>query len=312
MRVFFAGTPEIAVPSLEKLSREHEVVGVLTNPDRECGRGRGVQCCAVKMTADELNLPVFQPERLDEDFIRTVEQLKPEILAVTAYGKIFRKNFLDIFPNGGLNVHPSLLPKYRGASPIQSALLGGDDRTGISIQRLSLKMDSGAILAQEEYVYNGTETSETLTSYFAERGAGLLSEVISSIEAGTEVEYEQDEAAATYCSYIRKEDGLIDWSLTAEDIDRRLRAFTPWPGIYTMFNGKKLNIIEAVPAAGFGNAGTVPGQIAGIDKKAGILIQTGRGILAVKRLQLQSKKALDWKSFLNGVKDFENVVLGGK
>ena len=312
MRVFFAGTPDIAVPSLKLLHSEHEVVGVLTNPDRECGRGREIQCCPVKLTADELGLPVFQPESLDEDFIEKVKELKPEILAVTAYGKIFRKNFIDIFPDGGLNVHPSLLPKYRGASPIQSALLSGDPVTGITIQRLALKMDSGAILAQEEYTYTGKETAESLTEYFADRGAVLLSEVISSIENGTAIEREQDETAATYCSYIKKDDGLIDWTRGADEIERSMRAFTPWPGIFTFFNGRKLNIIEAEIYDGEGCSDqSEPGLVAGIDKKAGILIQTGKGILAVKKLQLQSKKALEWKAFLNGVKDFQNTVLGG-
>ena len=213
---------------------------------------------------------------------------------------------------GGLNVHPSLLPKFRGASPIQSALLSGDKKTGVSIQRLALRMDSGGVLASEEYVYNGTETSGWLTEYFAERGAELLLRVIGEIEAGTAVEKPQDESAATYCSYIRKEDGLIDWSCSAEDIERKLRAFTPWPGIFTYHNGKKLNILQASTAEDDGSGEYRPGMVAGIDRKAGILVKTGEGFLAVSRLQLQAKKALDWKPFLNGVNDFENAVLGGE
>lgn len=310
MRVFFAGTPDIAVPSLEKLAAEHEVVGVLTNPDRQCGRGREVKCCRVKLKADELGLKTFQPEKLDDAFIEEVKDLNPDILAVTAFGKIFRKNFIDIFPQGGLNVHPSLLPKFRGASPIQSALLSGDTETGISIQRLALKMDSGAILAQERYTYKPEDTSESLTVYFAERGAELLSDVISAIESGSAVETPQNEAEATLCSYVQKEDGLIDWSDAAAVIDRKLRAFTPWPGVYTYFGEKKLNVLEAQlhPEE---TSDAPCGKVIRIDKKAGILIQTGDGILAVRRLQLQSKKALDWKSFANGVKDFNDAVLGG-
>ncbi|MBI9105918.1 MAG: methionyl-tRNA formyltransferase [Spirochaetales bacterium] len=310
MRVFFAGTPEIAVPSLEKLAERHEVVGVLTNPDRECGRGREIKCCQVKMKADELGIQTFQPEKLDEAFIEEIRALEPEILAVTAYGQIFRKNFIDIFPYGGLNVHPSMLPKFRGASPIQSALLSGDDETGISIQRLALKMDSGAILAQEQYVYSSDDTAESLTVYFAKRGAELLAEVVDKVEAGTAVETQQDESAVSYCSYITKDDGLIDWTEPASAIDRRLRAFTPWPGVYTFFSGKKLNILEAELYPQEDAEGEC-GKVIRVDKKAGILIQTGRGILAVRMLQLQSKKALDWKSFTNGVKDFTDAVLGG-
>jgi methionyl-tRNA formyltransferase len=238
--------------------------------------------------------------------------LKPDVLAVTAYGRIFKKNFLDIFPQGGLNVHPSLLPKYRGASPIQSALLSGDSETGISVQRLALRMDSGSILAQETYTYKGFETAGWLTDYFAERGGVLLTRVITGLENGESSEKEQDESMASYCSYISKNDGLIDWSNSAVYLERKLRAFTPWPGIFTFFGNKKLNIIEARVYDTTNAGGKVAGSIAGTDKSSGILIQTGQGILAVQKLQLQSKKALDWKSFINGVKDFSNAVLGGE
>ncbi len=315
MKVFFAGTPEIAVPSLEKLNNDHEVVGVLTNPDRGCGRGREIACCPVKLKADELGIQTFQPESLDAGFINAVKELGAELLAVVAFGKIFKKDFIDIFPSGGLNVHPSLLPKYRGASPIQTALLSGDRETGVSIQRLALKMDSGALLKQEHYVYDGTETGESLTDYFAERGAELLSGVISEIERGEAVETEQDESEATYCSFIKKEDGLIDWRNSAVRLERTLRAFTPWPGIYTFLGDKKLNIIEASVYTGEYDSAAADsvaaGGVAGTDRTHGILIQTGDGLLAVQRLQLQSKKPLDWKSFLNGVKNFDKAVLGG-
>ncbi len=318
MRVLFAGTPDIAVPSLEVLNRNHEVVGVLTNPDRGCGRGREIKCCPVKVKANELGIRTFQPEAFDEAFINEIKALQPDILAVTAFGKIFKKDFIDVFPQGGLNVHPSLLPKYRGASPIPAALIAGETETGVSIQRLALKMDSGAILSQERYVYNGTETTEWLTDYFAHRGAELLSEVITDIENGNAVEHEQDESLATYCSYINKEDGEIDWNRSSDHIDRQLRAFTPWPGIYTFFNSKKLNIIEAeiysenLPDTAGDFMDAAAGKVAVPDKKSGILVKTGDGFIAVKKLQLQSKKALGWKDFLNGVKDFTNTVLGGE
>ncbi len=313
MRVFFAGTPSIAVPALELLSRDHQVVGVLTNPDRGCGRGQEIACCPIKLEADDLGLTTFQPETLDEEFINSVKALKPDILAVVAFGKIFKKDFIDIFPHGGLNVHPSLLPKYRGASPIQSAMLSGDSETGVSIQRLAPKMDSGAILKQERYVYRGDETGDSLTVYFAERGAELLSQVITEIENGTAVETEQDDNDATYCSYINKTDGNINWQDSAAAIERRMRAFTPWPGIYTFFGDKKLNILEATVYNSENDSAETgtPGKVVGIDRNNGILVQTGEGILAVQKLQLQSKKALDWKSFVNGVKDFADAELGG-
>lgn len=311
MKVFFAGTPGIAVPALERISRDHEIVGVLTNPDRGSGRGRGLTCCPVKLKADELGITSFQPEVIDSAFIDEVKSLGAEILAVVAFGKIFKKEFIDIFPKGGLNVHPSLLPKFRGASPIQSALLSGDAETGVSIQRLALKMDSGALLKQERYAYKGDETGDSLTTYFAERGAELLSGVITAIEEGSAEEIEQNNDDATYCTYINKEDGKIDWNDSAEAIERRLRAFTPWPGIFTSYDGRKLNIIEANLFKSDLEEDAVPGKVVGIDKNNGILIKTGDGILSVQKLQLQSKKALDWKSFLNGVKEFSEAQLGG-
>ena len=311
MKIFFAGTPYIAVPALERLNSEHEIVGVLTNPDRRSGRGREMSCSPVKLKAEELGLKIFQPDFIDSAFIGEVQSLGAGLLAVVAYGKIFKKEFIDIFPHGGLNVHPSLLPRYRGASPIQSAMLSGEPETGISIQRLALKMDSGAILKQERYTYKGDETGESLTGYFAERGAELISEVVTELENGTAVDSEQDEADATYCSYITKEDGEINWNESAESIERRMRAFTPWPGIYTYYNGKKLNIHEADVYKSTVDSEAVPGQVIGIDKNSGILIKTIDGILSVRKLQLQSKKAMDWKSFLNGVKDFRDAKLGG-
>ncbi|HAK44539.1 MAG TPA: methionyl-tRNA formyltransferase [Spirochaeta sp.] len=312
MKVFFAGTPGIAVPALERLHKDHEIVGVLTNPDRGSGRGRGVACSPVKLEADKLGIKTFQPEVIDQSFIDEVKGLGAEILAVVAFGKIFRREFIDIFPLGGLNVHPSLLPRYRGASPIQSALLSGDNDTGISIQRLALKMDSGAILKQERYTYKGDETGESLTAYFSVKGAELLSEVITDLENGTSAEWEQNADNATYCSYINKEDGEINWSDSAAAVERRLRAFTPWPGIYTFFNEKKLNILEAKVYNAESAEEAAPGRVVGIDKNVGVLVKTGEGILSVQKLQLQSKKALDWKSFLNGVKDFRDAELGGK
>ncbi|MDC7227414.1 MAG: methionyl-tRNA formyltransferase [Spirochaetales bacterium] len=311
MKVFFAGTPGIAVPALERLHRDHEIVGVLTNPDRGCGRGREIACCPIKLEADDLGIKTFQPEVLDKAFIDEVKALGADILAVVAFGKIFKKDFIDIFPQGGLNVHPSLLPKYRGASPIQSALLSGDAESGVSIQRLALKMDSGAILRQERYTYKGDETGESLTSYFALRGAELLSETITKIENGTSEEWEQNPDEATYCSYINKSDGEIDWNESASAIERRLRAFTPWPGIFTYFGERKLNIIHATVYNSETESTAPAGTVIGSDKKDGILIQTGDGVLSAQKLQLQSKKALDWKSFMNGVKDFKGAILGG-
>lgn len=315
MRILFAGTPEIAVPSLESLSREHEIVGVLTNPDRVQGRGNKIASSPVKVKAEALGLPLLQPEKLDEEFRREVASRKPDLLVAVAYGRIFRQDFLDLFPRGGVNLHPSLLPLYRGCSPINAAILNGDEETGVTIQRLALQMDSGDILAQEIYPMRGDETAGELTETFAESGAKLLVQTLAAMEEGRLEPRIQEEDRVTYCGMIKKDDGLICWSDSAVRIDRTLRAYIPWPGAYTYFHGKKLNILEAslfkgeIPGKDLSKVH--PGEVLALNKKAGILIQTGEGILAVRSLQLQAKKAMDHLSFCNGTRDFIGSQLGG-
>ncbi len=319
-RILFAGTPEIAVPSLERLHESHEIVGVLTNPDREAGRGRRISFSPVKEKALELGLPVFQPDKLDAEFRGEVTALDPDILVAVAYGKIFGPKFLALFPSGGVNLHPSLLPKYRGPSPINAAILAGDQETGITVQRLALEMDAGDILLQERVPLTGAETAGTLTAFAAERGAALLDEALRLLEDGRAVPRPQDGASATFCGLLTREMGRIDWGRSAVDIDRLIRAFTPAPGAWTTFRGETLRILSASPAGSDSEtvrAGSVgegrrpkPGKILGVDKKRGILVQTGQGILAVTELQLQSKKAMDHRSFANGIRDFDGAFLG--
>ncbi len=308
MRILFAGSPEIAVPSLAAVVRDHDLVGVLTNPDAP--RGRGLCCCRtpVAEAAEELlpGIPILSFERLDAEARRAAEELAPEILAVFAYGRIFGPKFLSIFPKGGVNVHPSLLPKYRGCAPIPWAILNREEETGITIQRLARKMDTGAVLARERIHLSGRETAESLAALAAERGADLLASVLGRIERGEETEEPQDEAAATYCSMLRKEDGKIDWAESAPDIDARVRAFHPWPGAYTELRGQRVNILESepwpdqeVPVPGATECGTV----VALDKSRGIMVQTGNGLLALRRLQLQTKKPLPFREFANGVRD---------
>lgn len=313
MRILFAGTPQIAAPSLERLAREHEIVGVLTNPDRTQGRGKKVIFSPVKQTAMNLDLNILQPEKLVQQVRDEIAELKPDLLVAVAYGKIFGPKFLDLFQMGGVNVHPSLLPLYRGATPINSALLMGDEKTGVTIQRLALKMDAGDILAQEEYVITSEDNAETLTEYFSHAGANLLGETLKSMELGTLEPRVQDESKVTICGMINKDDGLIDWSNSAAKIERTLRAYSPWPGIFTFFQEKKLNIVKVSLFDGMipGKEDGTPGEVLALNKKIGILIQTGEGVLAVQTLQLQSKKAMDHLSFCNGTRDFIGARLGG-
>ncbi len=311
MRILFAGTPEIAVPSLEKAAAEFEVCGVLTNPDKVQGRGKKILPPPIKVKALELGIPVFQFSKLGSDSRKVITALGPDILAVFAYGRIFGPKFLSLFKHGGINVHPSLLPKYRGSSPLLSAILNGDKESGITVQQIALEMDSGDILSQMRFPLTGKETTLSLSKYAAAKGADLLVEVLHRIDEGTADAVPQNDAEASYCGKVEKSDGMIDWAEAAEIIERKIRAFNPWPVCYTFLDGRRLNIFEAEIAEG-GKSGTdLPGKILGVDKNHGILVQTVNGILAVQKLQLQSKKAMDWKTFINGMPKIIGLVLGG-
>jgi methionyl-tRNA formyltransferase len=254
----------------------------------------------------------LKPEKLDAQAREAVAALKPDLLASFAYGRIFGPKFLSLFPLGGVNIHPSLLPKFRGATPIPAAILACEQETGVTIQKLVPETDAGDILAQEIIPLTGKETTASLSGVAAQKGAFLLKELIRSLIAGT-LRAVPQEGAPSFCSRIAKEDGLIDWTLSAVEIDARIRAYTPWPLSWTSCQGQNLFILEAAPYAGALGAAEspVPGAVLGAGKAAGILIRTGSGILAVTRLQYQTKKPLDWRSFLNGAKGFAGSVLGG-
>ncbi len=311
MRVLFAGTPEIAVPSLERLAGESTVCGVLTNPDTVKGRGKKLLPPPVKVKAVELGIPVLQFDSLGKAAREAVKLLHPDILAVFAYGRIFGEKFLSLFAYGGINVHPSLLPKYRGSSPILSAIRDGESETGITIQKIALEMDTGDIIRQIVIPLSGTETTASLSRLAAERGASLLVKVLTDMEKGVFPSRPQDEEKATYCRKITKEDGRIHWEESAVLIERKIRAFTPWPGSFTTFKGKKLNIVTAYHDPARKNSGDTPGKVTGVDKTRGILVQTGEGVLVVTSLQLQSRKVMDWKTFVNGTPQIIGSTVGG-
>jgi len=332
MRVLFAGSPAIAVPALEALlamggaSGEGMVVaGLLTNPDSLKGRSAGrsaanaangkpepTECAAAVQRLSPPPhgaVPILKPERLDSAAREQAAALRPDLLVSFAYGKIFGPKFLALFPQGGINVHPSLLPKYRGPTPIPAAIINREAETGITIQRLAPEMDSGDILAQEAVPLNGRETTASLSETMAKKAAALLPAVLCGIAAGAVQAQPQDHGAASYCSLIAKEDGAIDWRRSAVEIDARIRAFTPWPLSFAMHGGLPLCILKAEALEGH-VAAAVPGQVLGKDQNKGILIQTGEGILAVSELQYWTKKALGWKAFLNGARNFIGARLG--
>ena len=314
MRILFAGTPALAVPALRQVARVADVCAVLTNPDAPSGRGGRLPSSPIKQVALELGLTGLEPERLDQSLRDRVRSLDPELLVVVAYGRIFRPEFLALFPRGAINLHPSLLPRHRGPTPIPATILAGDAEGGVTIQRVAAPVDSGAILAQERLSLEGTETTRSLSERLASLGAELLMSVIRAIQRGTAAGREQEHGRATFCRKLAKADGLIDWREDAVMIARKVRAFDPFPGAYTTFAGRLLHLLEAAPCPPGSelspSPGVAPGVVLGTDKRYGILVSTGQGFLCVRRLQLEARKALEWREFRNGVPGFVGSRLG--
>ena len=312
MKVLFAASPAIAVPSLEAICniKGIELAGVLTNPDTPRGRHGTPLPTDIGEAAAGRGIPVIKPLKLDLSAREQIGTLKCDLLVSFAYGRLFGPKFLALFPLGGINIHPSLLPRYRGPTPIQAAILNRDNVTGITIQTLAKEMDSGAVLAQEQLYMTGKETAGSLGEIAAVKAAAMLPDVLKRIADGTAAGEEQNHSEAVYCSLINKEDGFIDWNRSAAEIEAKIRGFTPWPLCRTIHNGRELIILKAdVFKGSAGEKASLNGQVLGTDKNDGILVQTGDGILAVTELQYQAKKALFWRDFLNGARDFPGAQL---
>ena len=319
MKVLFAASPAIAVPCLEALCNIDgiELAGVLTNPDTAKGRSGALVPTEVGEAAEKLlagsgqNFPILKPFKLDAAAREQVAALKPDLLISFAYGRIFGPKFLSLFPLGGINIHPSLLPKYRGPSPIQAAILNRDTVTGISVQTLAREMDSGDILAAEQLQLTGKETALSLSETVSVKAAKMLPDLLKKISSGSVEKKQQNHSEASYCKLFSKEDSFINWKKSALEIDASIRAFTPWPLCRTIHNGKELIILKA-SLSSLQDAVSLqgkPGQVLGTDKEHGILIKTGDGILSVTELQYQQKRALFWRDFLNGARDFTGSQL---
>ncbi|MBN2652550.1 MAG: methionyl-tRNA formyltransferase [Spirochaetales bacterium] len=304
MNVIFAGTPDIAVPSLEAAMSCANVCAVLTNPDSPAGRGKRLVASPIKTKALERGIPVLQPEKLDQEFRNQVLELKPDLLISFAYGKIFGPKTLSCFSFGGINIHPSLLPKYRGPAPINAAILNMDEYTGISIQKLAEEMDSGDILLQNRIRLNHDETTEVLSRIVSFISAEMLVEVLENFQVLSVKAYEQKEEDASYCHILKKEDGLIDWNLSSKEISAKIRAYFPWPGSFTFVDSQRLNILAAdlIDDSQLNEkySSEEAGKVLEINKSLGIIVKTGDSLLGIKQLQLHSKKVLDFRSFSNG------------
>ena len=298
MRIVFMGTPVYAVPSLEALDEHHRVVGVITQPDRRAGRGRTLIASPVKETALERGLALYQPETLrSAEALSRLETWNPDLIVVAAFGQILRKPVLSLPSLGCLNVHASLLPRFRGASPISAAILDGAAETGVSIMLMDEGMDTGPVLSQAAQPIAPDDTTGTLTAKLSLLGARLLIENLPGWMDGRIEAQPQDDSDATYCKPLRKADGLLDWSRGAEQLERQVRAYDPWPGTYTYWAGKRLSVNRARSHPeddAEGSAGEV------VSFRDGIAVVTGKGVLELLEVQLAGKKAMGAGVFSRG------------
>ena len=308
MRVVFLGTPEFAVPSLNALAEQHQVAAVYTQPDRPKGRGNQLAASPVKAAAQKLGIEVLQPERIRR--AENWERLKAweaEIMVVVGYGQIIPQNIIDLPRFGILNVHASLLPKYRGAAPIQWAIANGETETGVTIMQIDAGLDTGDMLLKAKLVIGPSETAPELSARLAPLGADLLLEAIEQIAAGSARPEKQRNEDATLAPILKKEDGLADWQRSAAEIYNRYRGFNPWPGAYTIFRGQQISITGARLAEP--KAGAPPGH-AFTDKRR-LFVGCGHGsVLELLEVQLAGKKRMSAEAFLNGYQIVENELLG--
>lgn len=315
MKIVFMGTPHAAVPSLERITQDgHEVVAVYTQPDRPAGRGNKLTAPPVKEFAAQNDLPVFQPTRIKTpEALETFKSHAADVAVVVAYGRILPVSFLEAFPKGAINVHFSLLPKYRGAAPVNWAIVNGETITGVTTMQMDAGLDTGDVLLQKETALGAEENSVELMQRLSFVGAELLSETLIHLDKLARIP--QNHAEATLAPIMKKEDGAIDWNLSAEEISNRVRGFQPFPSSYTYWNGKKITIWKSVemlmPDAELRQNPRDCGTILGISKDF-IFVQCGSRtlVLGIEELQIEGKKRMATRDFLNGIKMQAGEKLG--
>ncbi len=296
------GTPEFAAPALQALDEAFGVVGVVTQPDRPCGRGQRLASSPIKQVALELGLPLCQPCSLKTD--EAVAQLAAwdaDVIVVAAFGHILPQNVLDLPRYGCINVHASLLPRWRGAAPVAAAILNGDQVTGVTIMCMDAGLDTGGILAQREEPIQEDQTRPILETRLALLGADLLVEVLPVYLEGRLTARSQPEQGVTHAPCLRKQDGLLDWSDSAVDLGRRVRALVPWPGTFTRWQGRRLKILQAAPLPSWQREAP-PGTVVRLE--AGAAVATGEGALRLESVQLAGKRPMAIKAFVQGQRDF--------
>jgi methionyl-tRNA formyltransferase len=308
-RIVFMGTPEFAVPTLEALIGAHQVVGVVTQPDRRAGRGRELHPSPVKEVALAHDLPLFQPRTLrTPEAVKQLSDWKPDVIVVAAFGQILRQDVLDLPPHGCLNVHASLLPRWRGAAPVAAAIQAGDEVTGVTIIKMDAGLDTGPILDQSHpQKIELDDTRAVLKERLAETGADLLIHVLPAYLAGELVPQPQPEEGVTHAPQLRKEDGQVDWHKSAVEIDRQVRAVTSWPGAFTTLQGKRFKILQATPKPDW-RGDAPPGTIMALAD--GCAVATGKGALHLEEVQLAGKRPMDIEAFLCGQRECVGTCLG--
>lgn len=298
-RIVFMGSPDFAVPALTRLAENYPVVGVVTQPDRPAGRGRTLMAPPVKVKALELGLPLLQPEKLRQpEVFQQLSRWEPDVIVVAAFGMILRQEVLDLPPFGCINIHASLLPRWRGAAPIQAALLAGDTETGITIMKLDAGVDTGPVLAQKAIPIGNSDTGGSIFTKLAELGGDLLLETLPGYLSGRNLPQPQDESRATYAPMLKKEEGLLDFKDSAENLVRRVRAFNPWPGTYILINDAPLKVHAAHSEPGPSH----PGKHSIFNGKPAI--STSAGLLVLDEVQPSGRRPMTGKAFLAGARDW--------
>lgn len=312
MRIIFCGTPRFAVPTLERLIEgQFKIELVMTNPDEPQGRGYQMRASPVKEAAARAGLKVFQPAKLKEPSVQEViTSTHPDAIIVVAYGHIILGWMIDLPPFGAINLHASLLPKYRGAAPIPWSIVRGESVTGVTTMEIGRGLDTGPILLQEETAIGPGDTSETLLEQLSVTGASLMLKTLQGIESGDIEPRPQDDSLATYAPILKKEDGRIDWTRPADEIWRLVRGMRPWPTAFTTFRGRGLQIWTAAPAAEAGKSSAPPGALRAERKR--LLAACGDSSwIEIQELQLEGRRRIGAPEFLNGVRLRPNDKLGG-
>lgn len=299
MKVVFMGTPDFAVPVLEALIKNHQVVAVVSQPDKPKGRGKKLQPTPVKAVAEANNIPVYQPERIkDDEFVDFLEKIEADIYVVVAYGQLLSQRILDIPKYGCVNVHGSLLPKYRGAAPIQWSIIDGEEKTGVTIMYMVKKCDAGDMILKKEIEIAPDDTYETLHDKMAPVGAEALIEALDLIEKDQVKAEKQDDSLSCYASMITRNMGIIDWSKSSKEIKNKVRGFNPVPAAYTNYGGDILKIFKADILEGYDN-GEI-GEILAVDKKKGFVVKTGDGAVMVTEIQAKGGKRMNCADYMRG------------